>query len=135
MEFIGLALAVVVLTLFSQSGGQRFHFNNKPNFKESKDPADYSWIFRENGIQPDSVTYTNILNMIRSGEIEEAEQTIRTHYNLPFADSARIAWRLDRAFRLKTTNPSLVYTLINLGLIIPGTVILMTLAWAISAPY
>lgn len=131
MELVGFVLVMFILTYISQRGGHALHFNANQPYRNSNDPADFRWIFRENGIEPDIVTYTAILKLIRAGDIEEAEQLIRTHYNLPIAVSEEIARGLDREFISNTTNRSTLSLLFTLGIVFPGIVVMMILAWAI----
>lgn len=131
MELAGFALAMLVLIFFTQSGGYALHLHTDPHGKNPENPADLRWIFRENGIEPDIITYNFILRVIRSGKIEEAERLIHECFDLPFEVASNIAWGLDREFILNTTDHWKSFLLFTLGIVLPGMVIVLSLAWAL----
>ena len=133
MDPLTLSLTMLFPTIITLLLENSRHSNINHSPSSDAEEHDFRWIFRINGVDPDIITYLNVVNFIKHDKMDEAVRLIQNQCESSLAISKRIVWGINKECMEVPFHKISEMQAFIFGIVIPGVVIIMIVSWAMTA--
>ena len=134
MDPLTLSLTILFATVITLLLENSRHYNTNHSIAREGQENDYRWIFRVNGVNPDIITYLNVVKLIKGNKMDEAIKLIHNQCESSLEISKKIVLGINEECTLsKPKNKISEVQAFIFGVVFPGVAIIMVVTWTTTA--